>query len=219
MIIPAMRRGARVAESACLESTCAGNGTVGSNPTLSAIMRKATGCRIGLRVRDEPEERVGGRRFPAFPVRPALGRLRTGVLKGVGPLQGVTGAKRRREGAWPPSGSMDGVGHATLNAHPLRHHAESDRVQNWASSARRTGRAGGIRTGVLKGVGPLQGVTGAKRRREGAWPPSGSMGGSGHATLNAHPLRHDIRRKRRPHGATLSAIMRKATGCRMGLRA
>ena len=35
-VIPAMRRGARVAESACLESTCAGNGTVGSNPTLSA---------------------------------------------------------------------------------------------------------------------------------------------------------------------------------------
>ena len=25
-------RGARVADSACLESTCAGNGTVGSNP-------------------------------------------------------------------------------------------------------------------------------------------------------------------------------------------
>lgn len=33
----ALRRGARAAESACLESTCAGNGTVGSNPTLSAI--------------------------------------------------------------------------------------------------------------------------------------------------------------------------------------
>ena len=31
------RRGARVDESACLESTCPGNGTVGSNPTLSAI--------------------------------------------------------------------------------------------------------------------------------------------------------------------------------------
>ncbi len=31
------RRGARAADSACLESTCAGNGTVGSNPTLSAM--------------------------------------------------------------------------------------------------------------------------------------------------------------------------------------
>ena len=31
--------------------------------------------------------------------------MRTGVLKGVRPLHGVTGAKRRREGAWPPSGS------------------------------------------------------------------------------------------------------------------
>ena len=30
------RRGARVDESTCLESTRAGNGTVGSNPTLSA---------------------------------------------------------------------------------------------------------------------------------------------------------------------------------------
>ena len=30
------RRGARVAESTCLESMRPGNGTVGSNPTLSA---------------------------------------------------------------------------------------------------------------------------------------------------------------------------------------
>ena len=30
-------RGARVADSACLESTCTGNGTMGSNPILSAI--------------------------------------------------------------------------------------------------------------------------------------------------------------------------------------
>ena len=34
--------------------------------------------------------------------------------------------------------------------------------------------AGGMRTGVLKGVRPLHGVTEATRRREGAWPPSGS---------------------------------------------
>ena len=94
--------------------------------------------------------------------------------------------------------------HRGFESHPLRHHAESDRMQNGAPSVRRTGRAGGIRTGVLKGVGPLQGVTEAKRRREGAWPPSGSMDGVGHATLNAHPLRHDIRRKRRPHGAMVA---------------
>ncbi len=37
------RRGARAADSACLESTCAGNGTVGSNPTLSASLRQGFG--------------------------------------------------------------------------------------------------------------------------------------------------------------------------------
>lgn len=31
-----MRRGDRVVEGAALEKQCAGNGTVGSNPTLSA---------------------------------------------------------------------------------------------------------------------------------------------------------------------------------------
>ena len=36
------RRGARAADSACLESTCAGNGTVGSNPTLSASLARQT---------------------------------------------------------------------------------------------------------------------------------------------------------------------------------
>ena len=33
---PMLRRGARVDESTCLESMRLGNGTVGSNPTLSA---------------------------------------------------------------------------------------------------------------------------------------------------------------------------------------
>ena len=42
-----------------------------------------------------------------------------GFLKGVCPLHGVTGATRRREGAWPPSGSPEPL-RATSNAHPLR---------------------------------------------------------------------------------------------------
>ncbi len=73
-----------MAESACLESTCAGNGTVGSNPTLSAKMSRTVPYKV------EPK------RYP-----PAVkeGGNRTGVLKGVCPLQGVTGASRRREGA------------------------------------------------------------------------------------------------------------------------
>ena len=58
---------------------------------------------------------------------------------------------------------------------------------------------GGVRTGVLKGEFPLQGVTGAKRRREGAWPPSGS------AKATAARLRMP----------TLSAIISKTIGPRM----
>ena len=54
-------------------------GTVGSNPTLSAT--------------------------PAATPQNSAGGIRTGILKGVCPLHGVTGAKRRREGACPLSGS------------------------------------------------------------------------------------------------------------------
>ena len=43
-----MRRGARVDDSACLESTCAGNGTVGSNPTLSAMSQRLMELRVEL---------------------------------------------------------------------------------------------------------------------------------------------------------------------------
>ncbi len=42
------RRGARAADSACLESTCAGNGTVGSNPTLSASLRQSFGWQASV---------------------------------------------------------------------------------------------------------------------------------------------------------------------------
>ena len=114
-VIPAMRRGARVAESACLESTCAGNGTVGSNPTLSATT--SGGVRTGGSEGVCPLHGVTGaqrRREGAGPLAgaweavatrlriPTLsattsGEIRTGVLKGVGPLHGVTGAKRRRD--------------------------------------------------------------------------------------------------------------------------
>ncbi len=52
-------------------------------------------------------------------------------------------------GGRPPSGSVGGGRHATSNAHPLRH---NERV--------------GFEPGVLKGVFPLHGVTGAQRRRD-----------------------------------------------------
>ena len=102
------------------------------------------------------------------------GGVRTGVLKGVFPLHGVTGAPRRREGAWPPSGSAKATAARlrmpTLSAITSR--AVRDRVEPRRHPP--AVKEGGSRTGVLKGVFPLHGVTGAKRRREGAWPPSGS---------------------------------------------
>ena len=50
-----------------------------------------------------------------------------------------------------------------FESHPLLHNVTRHKIER-----------GGMRTGVLKGVRPLHGVTGATRRREGAWPPSGS---------------------------------------------
>ncbi len=53
------RRGARAADSACLESTCAGNGTVGSNPTLSAMNSPSTLALHGAATH-EMDPREGG---------------------------------------------------------------------------------------------------------------------------------------------------------------
>ena len=147
-----------MAESACLESTCAGNGTVGSNPTLSATTSRA--IKLSME-RELPSKTL------------AEGGIRTGVLKGVFPLHGVTGAKRRREGAWPPSGSGA---------------AAAPRLRIPSAS---TGRGRGYGSnGGSEGVCPLHGVTGAKRRREGAWPPSGS--GAGRAPRRRIPtLAHE----------------------------
>ena len=63
-----------------------------------------------------------------------------------------------------------------FESHPLRH---NDKSQNCRQRVEprfplMAVEGDGIRTGVLKGVCPLHGVTGATRRREGAWPPSGS---------------------------------------------
>ena len=58
-----------------------------------------------------------------------------------------------------------------------------------------------MQTGVLKGVGPLHGVTGVKRRREGAGPLAGARP---RATSNTHPLRHTIKRKMIQSGAPVS---------------
>ena len=121
-----------MAESACLESTCAGNGTVGSNPTLSAIRSRA----VVLKMEPSSQRMLS-----------AEGGIRTGVLKGVFPLHGVTGAKRRREGAWPPSGSGAGCRAATSNSHPLRHKVRSRRIDNGAIASPKGCRGGGIRTG------------------------------------------------------------------------
>ena len=67
-----------------------------------------------------------------------------------------------------------------------------------------------MRTGVLKGVCPLQGVTGALRRREGAWPPSESAAS---ARLRiSHPLRHNGKSRSASNGATIAPTRRKSGG-------
>ena len=100
--------------------------------------------------------RVGGSNplsrsnFP--PTHPMDLHARPGIPKGVCPFRGVTGAQRRREGAWPPSGSRrrrvlgcagDGGGSNPLSrsnfppTHPMDLHA---------------------RPGIPKGVCPFRGV-------------------------------------------------------------
>ena len=76
-----------------------------------------------------------------------------------------------------------------FESHPLRHSTKSHQTKSGATLPSRVGERGGVRTGVLKGVSPLHGVTGATRRREGAWPPGGSPERILWATSNTHPLR------------------------------
>ena len=80
-----LRRGARVAESACLESTCAGNGTVGSNPTLSAITQIALWAR----------RRADSRHDPKVGRRDSNG----GFLGGI-PLSGGDRSEAEARGSW-----------------------------------------------------------------------------------------------------------------------
>ena len=61
-----------------------------------------------------------------------------------------------------------------FESHPLRHNTKAIPLSVELPYQFIAVYAGGIRTGVLKGVRPLHGVTGATRRREGVWPPSGS---------------------------------------------
>ena len=61
-----------------------------------------------------------------------------------------------------------------FESHPLRHNTKAIPLRVELPYQFIAVYAGGMRTGVLKGVCPLHGVTGATRRREGAWPPSGS---------------------------------------------
>ena len=61
-----------------------------------------------------------------------------------------------------------------FESHPLRHSINNYQTKSGATISSNSCPWGGMRTGVVKGVHPLHGVTGAPRRREGAWPPSGS---------------------------------------------
>ena len=124
------------------------------------------------------------------------------------PLHGVTGATRRREGAWPPSGSTEPSSvRLRIPTPPPSHKSHTLRAELPYQFI--AVYADGIRTGVLKGVCPLHGVTaGATRRREGAWPPSGSTEASLRATSNSHPLLHNVTRRTPEHGAIISVHCR-----------
>ena len=63
-------------------------------------------------------------------------------------------------------------------------------------SPTRDKKEGGIRTEVLKGILPLHGVTGAMRRHEEAWPPSGSVGLARPARLRIPTLSASLRARR-----------------------
>jgi len=66
----------------------------------------------------------------------------------------------------------------------------------------------GFEQGVLKGVFPLHGVTGAKRRREGAGPLAGALGFSSSATSNSRLLRQIVHNKRAGLGPRLESELR-----------
>ena len=89
-----------------------------------------------------------------------------------------------------------------FESHPLRHNTKAIPLSVELPYQFIAVYAGGIRTGVLKGVRPLHGVTGATRRREGVWPPSGSTEAFLCATSNPHPLRQ--------HGVRVRLLLRKA---------
>ena len=92
------RRGARVDESTCLESMRLGNGTVGSNPTLSAIEQSP--ARLRRRVSWNCH------------------RERTRWDSNEGDRGGDTPLRGETRGGGPPQWERVS---ATSNAHPLRH--------------------------------------------------------------------------------------------------
>ena len=81
-----------------------------------------------------------------------------------------------------------------FESHPLRQHIISQLIKCGArNSTNLQKKEGGIRTEALKGILPLHGVTGAMRRHEGAWPPSGSAGLARPARLRIPTLSASLR--------------------------
>ena len=76
--------------------------------------------------------------------------------------------------------------------------------------------AGGIRTGGLKGVRPLHGVTGATRRREGAWPPSGSTEASSVRLRIPTPSANDCLPYIKVPSPVLLSALQRLVGCERG---
>ena len=144
------------------------------------------------------------------------GGIRTGVLKGVRPLHGVTGATRRREGVWPPSGSTEppSVRLRIPTPSAIASKTIAPKVEPCPQSLATEG--GGIRTGVLKGVRPLHGVTGATRRREGAWPPSGSTEAPSVRLRIPTPSANDCLPYIKVPSPVLLSALQRLVGCERG---
>ena len=139
------RRGARVAESTCLESMRRGNSTVGSNPTLSAIPRCGRHpfkwcltCGRYARYLARLEHSDGMQSGSDAPVVPPNHKA-PWPGKGVAPRQAFWvgfergGSRGRSSPAWgdtrglaPSVGAR--VASATSNAHPLRPTRDSHKV-------------------------------------------------------------------------------------------
>ena len=103
-----------------------------------------------------------------------------------------------------------------FESHPLRHNTKAIPLSVELPYQFIAVYAGGIRTGVLKGVRPLHGVTGATRRREGAWPPSGSTEAPSVRLRIPTPSANDCLPYIKVPSPVLLSALQRLVGCERG---